>query len=212
MSIVKTEQIICTQCNHPSDYLLWSSINVNDDSHIYNEIIEQKLFEWVCPNCGEHFHIYYPCLYNDVENKFMVYFLPDGYEGVQEELNEFKVSTLFTSYTMRLCSDFFSFREKIKVLTSKINDKGIEIIKLVLLQKFINEDENSVVNIYFHEEHEDQFIFIIVGKDDSVETISVVKEAYVDIIENTHNIDFNIEEGEFLNIDIQWAIEQLKSA
>ncbi|MFZ7133831.1 MAG: CpXC domain-containing protein [Eubacteriales bacterium] len=212
MSIVKTEQILCTNCQKSSNYHIWSSININEDIHLFNDIMDQKLFQWRCPYCEEYYHIYYPCLYHDIQKKFMVYFLPHGYQEVQKELNEFKVSTVFQLYTMRLCNDIFAFREKIKVLTSNINDKGIEIMKLVLLQKFINEDKDSVMNIYYHDEYQDQYIFILTGKDNSTETISVVKDAYKDILSGVTYIDFNITEGEFLNIDINWAVKQLNKS
>ena len=67
-------KITCPKCNHESDYIVWYSINVTLNPEMKDKILDDTLFSWVCPHCGERFYAPYDFLYHDMENGIFTWY------------------------------------------------------------------------------------------------------------------------------------------
>lgn len=74
MSMPSITKITCPKCNHESDYIVWYSINVTLDPEMKDKILDDTLFSWVCPHCGERFYASYDFLYHDMENGIFTWY------------------------------------------------------------------------------------------------------------------------------------------
>lgn len=74
MSMPSNTKITCPKCNHESDYIVWYSINVTLDPEMKDKILDDTLFSWVCPHCGERFYAPYDFLYHDMENGIFTWY------------------------------------------------------------------------------------------------------------------------------------------
>ena len=68
------------KCNHESDYMALYSINATLNPEMKNEILNDTLFNWVCPHCGERFYAPYDFLYHDMENGLFTWYRKDELE------------------------------------------------------------------------------------------------------------------------------------
>ena len=81
MALVDIKQLHCPQCGSKNHIHVYKSINAQEDVNLRDKILSGQLFDFYCPYCEYRARLYYPCLYNDVKNKFMVYFIPGIEKG-----------------------------------------------------------------------------------------------------------------------------------
>lgn len=78
MSSCHSEFIPCSRCGHKGDYIVWDSVNTQRNPELADKVKDESLFEWTCPHCGHKETVWYPCLYHDMAQRFMVYYCDDA--------------------------------------------------------------------------------------------------------------------------------------
>ena len=146
MSEISIHQIPCPSCGHTSEFKRWDSINVDLNPEMREDAKSGAIFMWRCPHCGESFVVPYATLYHDMKRKMMVYYLPSRPEGgegfnVRSGRSHFKMDG---EYTYRFTYEIEDFMEKIAQLESGLDDRVIELLKLVMTGK--NRPENVPAN------------------------------------------------------------------
>ena len=81
MALVDIKQLRCPKCGSTNHIHVYKNINAQEDFKLRDKILSGQLFDFYCPYCEYRARLYYPCLYNDVKNKFMVYFIPGIEKG-----------------------------------------------------------------------------------------------------------------------------------
>ena len=71
-----TKAIVCPMCGEMSKADVYTSINPSVTKGVRRRALDGELFAWKCPSCGYSARLTYPILYNDMKNRFMVYFIP----------------------------------------------------------------------------------------------------------------------------------------
>ncbi len=129
-----SKAVVCPMCGELSKAEIYTSVNVTINKSLRNKIVDGELFAWSCPSCNHKARLTYPILYNDMKNRFMVYMIPkiDRYQLCDKELEE-KYSNL-RNITKRIVADFNSFKEKIFILESGLDDMAVELTKLAISQ------------------------------------------------------------------------------
>ncbi len=133
-----TKAIVCPMCGELSKAEIYTSVNPTVNKSVRNKVVDGELFAWVCPSCKHTARLTYPILYNDMKNRFMVYLIPkiDRFQLCDKELED-KYSNL-RNITKRIVSDFNSFKEKIFILESGLDDMAVELTKLAISQTVSN--------------------------------------------------------------------------
>ena len=78
MSRHHMEKVTCPSCHHEGDFEVWDSINTVLDPEMKEKVLNQSIFLYTCPNCGETFRLNYPTLYHQMEDLVMIYLVPES--------------------------------------------------------------------------------------------------------------------------------------
>lgn len=126
--------VVCPMCGEVGKADIYTSVNVSLNADLRERVLDGSLFAWKCPSCGYTARLTYPVLYNDMKNRFMVYLIPkiDRFQLCDRELEE-KYSNL-RNISKRVVPDFNSFKEKIFILESRLDDMAVELTKVAISQ------------------------------------------------------------------------------
>lgn len=126
--------IVCPICSNMSKAQIYTSVNVTVNRAMRDKVASGELFEWRCSECGHKAMLTYPVLYNDMKNRFMIYLIPkiDRFQLCDNELEE-KYSNL-RNISKRIVPDFNSFKEKIFLFETGLDDMAVELTKLAISQ------------------------------------------------------------------------------
>ncbi len=126
--------VVCPMCGELGKAEIFTSVNVTKHKDYRARVLDGELFAWTCPSCGYNARLTYPILYNDMKHRFMVYLIPkiDRFQLCDKELEE-KYSNL-RNISKRVVSDFNSFKEKIFILESRLDDMAVELTKVAISQ------------------------------------------------------------------------------
>ena len=78
MSRHHIEKVTCPSCHHEGDFELWDSINTALDPEMKEKVLNQSIFLYTCPSCGETFRLNYSTLYHQMEDLVMIYLVPES--------------------------------------------------------------------------------------------------------------------------------------
>ena len=126
--------VVCPMCGELGKAEIFTSVNPTIHVGLREKVLDGRLFSWECPSCGYSARLTYPILYNDMKNRFMVYFIPkiDSFQLCDKELEE-KYNNL-RNINKRIVPDFNSFKEKIFIFESGLDDMAVELTKVAISQ------------------------------------------------------------------------------
>ena len=134
MSLERVGKVTCPECNHENEAVFWDSLNGDLDPEAKAQLLNGTLFQFRCAKCGYESFLNYPMLYHDMKNCAMVYYVrPDDIEKtIQEALEaEKKLPIKMDGYRKRVVCNQNSLREKAIIFDSGLDDRVIEVIKLL---------------------------------------------------------------------------------
>ena len=131
---IVNKAIVCPMCGELGKAEIYTSVNTTINKALRSKVLDVELFSWHCPSCNYRARLNYPILYNDMKNRFMVYLIPkiDRYQLCDKELED-KYSNL-RNISKRITADFNSFKEKIFIFESGLDDMAVELTKLAISQ------------------------------------------------------------------------------
>lgn len=126
--------VVCPMCGEMGKAEIYTSVNATVHKALRDKVLDGELFAWRCPSCGYSARLTYPILYNDMKNRFMVYLIPkiDRFQLCDKELEE-KYANL-RNISKRVVPDFNSFKEKIFIFESGLDDMAVELTKVAISQ------------------------------------------------------------------------------
>lgn len=126
--------VVCPMCGELAKAEVYTSVNATVNRPLRERVLSGSLFDWICPSCGYSARLNYPVLYNDMKNRFMVYLIPriDRFQLCDKELEE-KYSNL-RNISKRVAPNFNSFKEKIFIFESGLDDMAVELTKVAISQ------------------------------------------------------------------------------
>lgn len=209
MAMVDIKQLHCPKCNATNHIHIYKHINSQEDSQLRDKILSGRLFDFYCPYCEYRARLYYPCLYNDVKNRFMVYFIPGTEKAhILDRAVEYEFENM-PKITKRVVPTFNEFREKIIIFEAELDDMAVEITKSAVagaVQKKFNVEANEgYFSVYNKSENLMGFTFFI-GDNHEVYT----QTTKMDVYKKSWNIVSRLAKTErtmkgFVKIDRAWA-------
>lgn len=186
MSKVDQQKIKCPSCGKESKFEIWDSVNVSVDPDIKEKVLNGDLFKFKCPKCHEETYVHYPCLYHDMEEKFMIYYLPN--EQTEDEINKDteilnKYSKVYDGYKFRIVRDPNRLIEKVAVFDDLKDDMITEALKTVVAHNLSPEEIDKVRGLYYQGTDEEGIVYALIF-DDEQKGCVVPIEAYNEIKEN----------------------------
>ena len=217
MSRQQEVDITCPECGCAGRFVIWDSVNNVLSPEAAEKIIDGSLFLYECPNCGEKNQVHYACLYHDMEHGAMVQLVSDTEESVDKAFETYgklmdngiaKDIGFNSGYRHRLVTDINSLREKASVLRDGLDDRAVELMKLIVLaQNAGNSKIPPKATAYYVCLDEDSGLVLeFVGGEGSV-TASVAREMYESLEELVRERE--PEDRGLRFVDQQWAYEFL---
>ncbi len=219
MSEIVEKPVTCPKCSQITTLPLVCSVNTEADPEIREKIFDESFFKWNCKKCGFHSRLLHPLLYNDMKNKFMVYYIPNvtRRQTIDEKL-EFEFSDM-EYITKRIVPTVNAMKEKIVILEQKLDDMAVELTKTAVADVVAKSTSQSVHDGYFTDLSEDEnsmtFQFFV-GIDHRPYLQTIRLEVYhrsLGIVKKYFSGEKK--KGGFLNIDQVWskaALEKYRSA
>lgn len=218
MSRHSIEKITCPKCGHEADFMIWSSINTVLDPEMFDKVRTGEAFMFHCPECGNKAGVDYGCLYHQMDDQMMIYYVTTP-EGVQEAYNMFrgesKVSELLKkeqgNYLYRIVQSKNELREKLFIFDAGLDDRAIEIIKVFYTQKMQEDNpEVSIDEIRFESGENDEMGLIFINEGRPVASCQISRDFY-EIVEKEYIINMpDIREDDII-IDWNWAVNIFKN-
>lgn len=214
MSELISKYVVCPKCEQQSTAELMCSINTLSDENARETVLDDGFFRWKCKKCGFQTRLLHPLLYNDIENRFMVYYIPKvERKRIVDEKLEKEFSSL-SDIRKRLVADLNAFKEKIILLEKGYNDAAVELSKLAVSEVVAKSTGQNVYDGFCtdidKENNSLSFQFFVGGDRRSYlqttrfdvynRSLSIVKEYFPDIDRRSG----------FLAIDRSWAREALR--
>lgn len=217
MSKFSYSQVTCPKCNKIQKVKVWDSINVNLDTEQKENIMSGKLFQFICDECGFTTRVEYPCLYHDMDKNLVIYCIPN-FSGdtkiLDKMLNKLKSDSLENSmknYEFRVVKDTNKLAEKIKIFDEELDDRVIEIIKIINRSFFLKKyPEKEIEEILFNKNSEGSYVAQFLIKDGTV-AFMPISEEMIDVILEKHKELLKEEKKEkgFVLIDEVWAYNKI---
>lgn len=191
MSINIKQSVKCPKCGQMSDVTVWSSVTVKDGPDLKTDLLSGRLNMFHCPSCSQVGLMPHPMLYHDEDKKLMISFSPTNdavlkqqmFENVEKSSRESGELEKLAGYNLRFVADYNELLEKVLIFDNNLNDKAVEVIKLMILSQDIEKSEqrtcrfgkaeNGILEFMIHDSIENQIF-----------TSSVPQETY-DTVYNT---------------------------
>ncbi len=214
MSEKVNKMIICPKCSKESETELICSMNGKSFPDMKKRIFEDKFFEWKCPKCGHESDLLHPLLYNDIENKFMVYYIPDTKRKVVVDEKLEKEFFELSYIKKRIVSGVNELKEKIAIFDFGADDMAVELAKYAV-ERIVEKSANMTVSSgYFldmdRSENTISFQFFV-----GSENRPYIQTTRLEVYERSMGIvkkyfkGFGKQHG-FIKIDREWAKEAWK--
>ncbi len=217
MSLEHSERITCPNCGEEGDFVIWKSINTAIDPETKEKVLSGKLFRFKCPKCGVETNIMYNCLYHQMEDHIMIYTVytdEDIDEAVKafdsyannDLLKEFK--PVMSNYTFRIVRDQLKLREKIYIFNQGLDDRVIELMKIILRFHLMEEEpELNVIDLLLIFKDNVPEEFAVRSEGDKWGSFPFIQEMYDNI--KAAYIDPNDDGKRLYFVDPEWAINYL---
>jgi hypothetical protein len=137
MSDIEMVEVTCLACNQPAQTTMWTSINVNIDPDLREQLLNGELFDFHCEHCGGITRLIYPFLYHDMANRFwirIVFEPQDDQEYITSQPGF--MAQLMMGYRSRLVASLEEMKDKIQILEAGLDDRVVEVMKLYFKIKF----------------------------------------------------------------------------
>ena len=211
MPKTEVKKVVCLKCGKTTEVKLSTSINAAEDLNMRRELLSGRLFSFKCSACGYTGKLFYPVLYNDPKNKFMVYHIPDvdRFQIADKDIEK-DFDGGVDNVRKRIVPDFNSFLEKIYIFECGLDDMAVEITKLAIsntvAKKFdLEKVEDGYLSMYDRESNTMGFTFFV-GEDREPYIQSVRLEIYGKSMKITE--EFAAKDRKlkgFLKIDREWS-------
>lgn len=195
--------VTCPHCRQQSEHKTPAHINIDRTPALRAPVRDLSYFRVSCPNCGETMLAVQPCLYHDMSRRFMVWLQPDDETPPAANFDP------LAGYQLRAVSTLNAFREKIEVLELGLDDRAVEMMKLLLFMQLRH--DLDVVELVFHalDAQSGDFRFAAVLSDGVEQYAAMPGAVYQRLAQDAEQRLFT-PGGEFSRIDAAWAAQALQ--
>ena len=185
MSINVKQSIKCPKCSQMSDITVWTSITVKDSPDLKADLLKGKINIFRCPSCSHMGLMPSPMLYHDEDKRLMISFSPCSdpvlkeqlFENIERSSKESGELDKLEGYNLRFITDYNELLEKILIFDNGLNDKPIEVLKLMILMQDVEKSDQR--SCRFGKLDNDVLEFMITDSiENQIYTSNVPKSSY----------------------------------
>lgn len=185
MSINTKESHPCPKCGQQNDITVWNSITVHDSPDLKHDLLSGKVNFYVCASCGYRALAPNPMLYHDIDKKLLFSFSPcsnlataqELYDKVRETSEKSGELKKLEGYNLRFITNINDLMEKIITFDHGLNDKVLEVIKLMILSQDLEKSQQRECRLGKKTEENIEFV-IRDTKEQQIYTCTVPLSTY----------------------------------
>lgn len=207
MSMERKEILACPKCGHKQDFVIWQSLNGDIDPVAKQQLLDGELFNFKCEECGNVSNVDYPILYHDMTHEAMIYYVDDNsveqaYQAMVGAEN--KIGIEMSGYRRRIVTKQNSLREKAIIFDYGLDDRVIEIIKLIYHTNANDQVSDVKIDDVYFLVSDDKYLLAFIG--DKPLSVEVPVSLYDDI-KKDFSERFNLMGDKEPIIDYSWALK-----
>ncbi|MBO5060068.1 MAG: CpXC domain-containing protein [Clostridia bacterium] len=219
MSINTKEQIKCPACGALQEMTVWQSITAADSADLKEDLKRGRVNIFRCTECGQTALLPTPMLYTDGERNLMISFSPCNgreermrlFESVKAASRESGELRELEDYNLRFTSEYNELLEKILIFDNDMDDKTIEVLKLLVLMQESEKMEQRVC--MFGKTDGDMIEFMVQDKkEEQVYTSRVPMETYRTVKQQLRESGVKDKSFDWEMVDAQYAASLLYGA
>ncbi len=152
MSMTDETTIVCPKCGKEFSFGIWKSINTSVDPQMFDAVRDGSAFTAKCPHCGERTMVDYGFLYHQQDDDFMVFYVQSDEEeeevsGMLRDPADEMFRDVWNGYTIRIVRSLNRFREKLAIKDAGLDDRLVELCKLVMLGSVQSRTQTPISSI-----------------------------------------------------------------
>jgi hypothetical protein len=204
----------CPHCENKFKIAVYPMINLQSESHLYEDLFSLDLFRVECSKCKKTSLVQYNTLIVDMYKKYIIYLLVDAGVNLDKLVENLRNNPEYAKvfdglkYT-RVVGSLNELLEKLLIFDYDLNDKVIEVLKLGLYSKD-RLDKETYPNVCFNKIDRENLIFTCFNMADNKTQpidISVNIKFYNLMIDKLGSLPPETTDFEF--IDSVWAKMQV---
>ncbi|MGB4985433.1 MAG: CpXC domain-containing protein [Erysipelotrichaceae bacterium] len=195
MSKRKIENVKCDLCLAENEFERYIYIDLDDYPNALEDIIDNRLFHFICNNCQNEEIIQYPLFIIDKLNRKILY-LHDDFNDIKDTLDKYLLC-LSDDYQLELVKNVSEFVERAICWLFGYDYRIILVYKALLAQQL--DEEIAFINL---KKLNSQIVYCVIKADKSIEYYDF-NEEYYQVINDRFGIV--IEEYNPNQIDEQWV-------
>lgn len=221
MDFQKEQEITCPECGKAHKVIMYERIVGQKQPELKKKLLRNELFKFTCEACGVSMPMIYPCLYQDIEKGYMVWFAPASNGEIQEKIAAYNVDSLTDDtyknmnrqYKLRIVKSINSFIEKILIFDEDMDDRSIEVQKVTLvaqLQLTEKYKEDTIRAVFFELLQSGGYGFTVLFDKAEPLAVKLDMEQYYKIYTRHKDIFAEHTPEGFALIQNQWGLEQFQ--
>ncbi|WP_028124990.1 CpXC domain-containing protein [Eremococcus coleocola] len=169
----KNIELRCPVCDHPSQQELETYINTRENSQAVADLKNNKLFLFECDQCGAKRQLESQFVYHNPDKNYLLINYPGLYQNQEQALARGQVILKEKisdprSYQLRLVPSLAYLVEKIQIFEDDLDDRIVEIVKLLTDGLLAKEKQDAQVQGRFFYKQGDQRKILYLLSDDQV--------------------------------------------
>ena len=141
MTEIAKERFQCPSCGCEGEADVYKAIDVTMNPELRERVIEGGILFADCPKCGEQLKLPEEVLYSDTERRFLINMYPPEQVGQWEQFVARDREALkrgsdegldVSRVRCRTCFGINELKEKIAIFEAGLDDKTMEIVKLII--------------------------------------------------------------------------------
>lgn len=222
MDFQKEQEVTCPECGKVHKVIVYERIMAHSQPELKKKLLTNELFKFTCEDCQTTMPLIYPCLYQDMDKGYMIWFAPASNGAMQEKIAAYNVDSLLDDkykemnrrYKLRMVTSVNSMIEKILIFDEDMDDRSIEVQKVMLAAQVQSSDQynkDAVRAIFFEVLPQGGYAFTLLFEQAEPYTVKLDMEQYYRIYtRNKNTFEENTPEG-FSLIQTKWGVEQFNA-
>lgn len=209
MSKSSVHRVICPACGAAGEAMVWESINAQISPALREDVINGRLFRYICPRCGHTFALRTDCFYHDMERRYLLHLCMSGNALAEQKFSEYFPPNRREQYTFRRIADSPAMAEKVHLLDEGFHDKVMELCKLVVERMVASTVANGHLKRLLFETVDTvgkRMIFVAVRENQPAARLLLPLSAYEQMHRQARRDGLLRESGTFEVIDRKWAL------
>lgn len=122
----------CPECGNAVDLLAWTKLNGQDSPEAFALLLEDRLSEFHCLQCGYTASLFHPCLLLDPDSRTCIYHVADERMAsmVSDMFDSFREDPSCECRRFRIVGSRFQLAEKARLFSAGLDDRAVEVLKL----------------------------------------------------------------------------------